>query len=404
MQHTDGAGTGSDASPSWDSVFAEGQAFAETLTPDGAGAESAEPQSDLSAGSGDDPHGAPPVSTGDDQITTSPTASQPASSAAPETDPLHGASPFAVTINGQSRTFDGLHRFPGEGLLVPEDRVPWVESQLTRLDELERSAAEYQEQRDEWNRLTAWPTKDASGNAVTLTGRDGLAAQRDVLARTVATLNTMTGVLTDPAKLVDMVTIAPTGRQLEDGSPEYALTVKPGAIDALKREAQLNAREVSLSARDRFAQQAARPAPEPPSIESRAEATIAQVAQSNKLTLSAESRAMLAEQLPLYVRATTPQERQANPSLGPQIVDAKFLSLMQRTAALEAQQQKVAADASKVSKFNGAMNGGRQGAPPKPAPVVPSKQPDTGRAKTRGASANDAWSKLIEEARDAAVA
>lgn len=413
----DGATTPVDQPDAWDSVFAEGRAVGDDA-PLGSGDDldggSPQQASDgLSDGSPDAPL---PDPTGDDgaararsaPLDADPAGASPANAGAPatpsDTDPLAGAQPFTFSVGDETRTIEGAYRLPGDGLYVPEDKVPQFELMASRAETLDRQHRDLSDQHSTLVRLTQWPSKNADGSDRMLSGREGLEAQRVVLAQSLSRDTSTWKFLEDPAKLVSLVTVQPTGRQYEDGSPEYALVPNKTALDALKRDVAADARDTVYVSRQHFQTLGApQPAPEP-TVADRAMPTIDAQLSAMKLTLGAEDKQFLAEQLQRYVRPTTPAEKQAGQ--GAQIVDASFLKLIERTAAQAQAVTKAATAGKRTDQFNGGMDKGRQGTAPR-RPATPAAPPTfTGRNAPKprtDPSPNDMWATLIEDAKTASV-
>src|SRR5512146_1997390 len=54
--------------------------------------------------------------------------------------------PFAYTVNGESRTLDGFHLVPGEGVYIPTDQVPRLQQIASRAEASEAALRELHQQ------------------------------------------------------------------------------------------------------------------------------------------------------------------------------------------------------------------------------------------------------------------
>jgi hypothetical protein len=253
-------------------------------------------------------------------------------------------------VNGQQRTADGIKRLGDHGAIVDAEYLPKLERIFTERDHLfETRQAEYEKRtalEKQYETLTAWQTRDAQGNTQTLTGPQGLEAQRTLLARTLATLNVYSQALQDPEQLVGLLG--------QDQSGQFVL--HPQGVTYLKTLADNAAMRAETQARTHFsklsAPQPAAPPPEVP-VEQLALSTVEQVAQQlNATGLTAEDKQFLAAQLPRYVRATTPEEKQLGH--GSRIVDHAFTVLVQREAQRIANTSRIATTATATAQENAA--------------------------------------------------
>lgn len=297
-------------------------------------------------------------------------------------DPLAGTEPFTYTVNGETRTLDGVYRVPGEGLLVPEDKVASLQQLAERAEILDRVSREVTDHNASYERLSAWTVTDAQGKEHTLTGLQGLEAMRVDSARVNAAVSIIDGLLSDPAKLLGLLAQDDKGQ----------LVVDPSAVETLQMRIQLAANAAEQRARGSFANLRS-PAPAtstgPANYAASAPKIIESAAGSAYNVLTAEDRNFLASQIGRYVRAVTEEDRRWDPSkkIGAPIVDAEYAQLVQRTAAQRADAKRVAEAAERAGKFNGGTERGRQPAKPatKPAaPVVPPKSNERQRPNWDG--------------------
>lgn len=354
-------------SVSWDSLLSSG--IAETgvdpsvpFEPDDPAA--AAPQSTASGtsdGAGDGGPDAPAArATGDDGTSTSTQSPSDSTPVSGDPDPLASAKPFTFTVGDETRTVDGTYRIPGEGLVVPEDKVAHFELMARRAETLDRNNRELYEQNQQWERLAAWPSKDAQGNAVTLTGREGYEAQRVLLSRSLAALQTIGEALASDDAFAKLIGVT--------GEPGQEVVVRnPDAIALLKERVDNAAYRAEQTVRAHLTRAAAPPPPAAPSAAEHAKPTIAAlIAQHTITNLTQADQDFLAAEFPRYV---TPDGK---------AVDPRFLEVMKDRSSLRAEQIKAASVATTAGKFNTGMHQGRGKTPaPRPAapttPVTPAK-------------------------------
>lgn len=322
--------------------------------------------------------------------TTAPTTSEPAattaatgSPAAPasdttpppsEPDPLDGAEPFTYAVDGQTRQMEGVYRIPGEGLIVPEERVPQFQLLASRAESLERQNRDLYQRTQDLDRLTQWKTAGPDGTEQTLSGREALEAQRVSLARATAALDTVARVFAQ----------APTSFLTTD--PQGNIVWSREAVQHLLTASQLAEETAEKSVRQSFqalATQAAAPsAPPAPNLADVAPALVQQVITQQQATgLTPEDRAFLAEQLAHYVRPATAEDVRQNPALalGESVLDPRFHALVTRTATLRTESAQAARTTQQAARFNAGQQQGRAGqtpaAPPPPTPRTASQPP-----------------------------
>lgn len=402
LGNTDGAPASIDQDNPWDGVFAEGRAVGESFIPDSsADLDTGTPQgtdAGLSdgAGSSGSPSAPRPASTGDDGAPdplAPPASSGTAETPSPaDTDPLAGAVPFTFDVDGTPETIEGAYRLPGDGLYVPEEKVPQFQLLASQARTLDRQNRDLYERSQSLERLTAWQTRDANGATTTLTGQAGLEAQRLVLAEFAAKTNAYEQLLADPAKLAGLITVT----QDEQGQVT-GFQIDPAALENFQTRVQLDTMRATQSARTHLTRLAAPPPPPVPDVSEHAAPTITKLVADYKITgLQPADHAFLATEFRRYVIAGPKGERQ---------VDPRFLDVVKDRAELRQAQVRAAATSAQSDKFNGGMNRGRQAA----APARPSSPPaplPTGRnaPKVRSdPSPNDMWATLIDDARNVTI-
>ena len=397
----DGNSVSAPAANAWDSVFSEGVAVANDLTPEQLstlGEESPPPETQSTTP-------AEPV-VSDTPAEEAPQAVDPTLEAAPETpaipadpnaDPLAGAEVFSYTgYDGQPKTIDGAYYLKGDGLYIPDDKVAAHREVYARAELLDQQVRAVQDQNQTWERLATWKETDANGQDRVLTGRAGYEAMRLAGATTSSALGTILTALNNPesfARLYDQV-------QGQDG--QWYVVRNENEWKALMREASLNAKEATYSIRDTLGRLSQAPPPAPPSVAQLAMPTVEQTISAHGITgLNEADKKFLASHLESYVRQATPQERQQYGS--DRIVDGRFIELMKDRAAQRAEIARAAQNGTKAQAFNNGMKHGIV-TPPKAAAARTDAPVPTGRLAPKiktEPSPNSMWADLIAEAQQA---
>lgn len=424
----DGAGTkavdlsqDSSSAGLWESAFADGMAeiASHADSPNDLDAGGADPAGDPPhagdrSSDADTPQDAPDLSRGDDGRATppdapalaSPAPSDPAADPALSADPLAGAEPFTYDVDGRAMTVEGAYRLPGDGLYVPEDKVPHFQQLATQAARVERISREAQDQSATWDRLTRWQTykpdgvnPDGSPRMVAsdvLTGQRGLEARQSAMARSAATLRVYQEALRDPQQFAQLVQVQ------QDAEGRFFVVPDPQAMRTLQVMAENSAMKAESTALNHLRANAAAPPPPAPTPESYARGTVAELIANHQIAnLQPDDLRFLEIEFPRYV------QREPNGSLA---VNPRFLDVMKDRAQLRSAILKTATASAKADSFNGGMTKGRQ-QPAKPAARPASPVPAPSRRGTVSApsarperSSNDAWSALIHEAQEASSA
>lgn len=374
MKTTEGAGKGS-GDPVLDKAFSEFSSEGVTLDePIGESLPDPASQAGTDA-SADTTTAAPGKATGDDGSGKAVEGAQeqvPAATGAPASDdPYAGTEPFTYTgPNGETKTLDGVFRVPGEGLLVPEDKVSVLQELAERADVLDRVARDHESQTADYERLAEWRTTGADGKEQIFSGRDGLVEMRVGFQKLAAVVQTLDALFDDPQKFQELVGVNDKGEIVPDAR----------AIQHLQTDIRLAQANAEQSARKEIGtlerQATSSPAPD---FMAEAPRIIDWAAKSSGVdakALTKEDRQYLSEQMDRYVRTVTEADRKANSALklGGPIIDAKFTALVKHTASLRLESSKQAIAAEKAGKFNAGQAKGRQpvAQPTKsPAPVIP---------------------------------
>lgn len=380
MALTDGAGRSSQVDPGnqstdWDALLNDGVASTgvDPAVPFDASDDPASttPQSASSGTSDGTDNGSPnapaDVTTGDDGQAKTP---DPAA----DTDPLATAKPFTYTIDGQERVIEGTFRIPGEGLVIPEDRVQHFELMASRAETLDRQNRELYDSNQKWDRLTAWQTRDEQGNVVTQSGPPAYEAQRVLLGRTIAALKTITDAFATDEAFAELIGVT--------GEPGQEMVVRsPKAIALLKERMDNAAYRAEQTVRSSLSKAGVVPTPEPAASDF-AKPTIAKLIADHQITgLTPADQEFLAAEFPRYVV----QDGKA--------LDPRFLEVMKDRAGLRAEQIKVTTAATTAGKFNGAMTSGR--APAKALRQAAPAPPATPAAKVGKAAQ---WDNILQSA------
>lgn len=324
---------------------------------------------------------------------TDPAEDAPSDPANPseDEDPLKGAEPFTYTVNDQTKTIDGVHRIPGEGLIVPEDKVQHFQLLASRADTLERQTQEMYQKNRALEALTAWTTKDADGKDVTLTGPQALEAQRVRMARVEAASQELSAYFDQsPAELLKLMTTD------EQGNPVW----DPSALNNLRTRMQLAALNAERSTQSEFQKLASTPpTPQAPDIERVAPTVVSTYAQQLGVTLSPEATQTLTALVPRFIRATTPEDIAQNPALAkePLVVDGTFEALVKQLAQAQAKATQATTSQDKAVQHNTAVTD-RRTSKVKPAALAP--KPSTAPAKVDPTQRTKAsrWDDTLEAA------
>lgn len=298
----------------------------------------------------------------------------PAATDAPVVDdPFKDATPFSYTVDGQSRTFEGIKVLGKDGAWVEPDALERLQRQLGERDHLyERSQSEYRT-RQQLDAVTSWTVKDAQGHDRTLTGTEGAIELRVAYGKALAENEALVKALTDPAVFQSIVSY----QRQADGTVVAA--PKMVELRNLLTQVELSEMRTEQSIRSHFTQalqQMSQPQQGTPDVASAAPAIIQQAAGNAIASLTAQDRQFLKAQMATYVRATTPAERQ---QLRGQthIVDAAFETLVKDRIAMRAEMARTATTAADAAKQNAArIAAARGGKPPATArPTAPTQPP-----------------------------
>lgn len=312
-----------------------------------------------------------------------PAAAPVADPAAPDpaavVDPFAGSEAYKYTLpDGTERTLDGVYRFPGEGLMVPEDKIGVFEQIAVERDQLTGILQPALDRIKQFETLGTWNVTGDDGQARLVNGREGVEAMRVSHARLEATLNTVIEAL--KSDLPSLISV----------NDQNQIVLAPDAIQNLMTRAELNEMRAEQSVRALIGRALTPATPMRDDTAAYAAQTPALIAQA--LTgssflpsvLTAEDVAEFSSLLPRLVRDATPAERASNPAQA-KVVDAVFTQSVLNRAKLRADSATRATTAAAAGATNARTIQARQPAAT-PKPTTPPAAPTTS-AKPRSFSA-----------------
>jgi hypothetical protein len=326
------------------------------------------------------PTGAAPQAATDDATTDPAQAAvtPPAAGAAPDAkveapaDPFAGTEPFTY---GQGKTLEGVYRVPGEGLLVPEDRVAVIQQLATERDSLDALFRESQARTQDYDRLTTWTHSQPDGSEQTITGPEAVIAMRVQMADLAARVQVFEELVQDPQRVLGLLVQTPEGKILSDTQ----------ALEMLNLRIRDRAREVQDAVRgvlNRPTAKSASPSPSQPTSVDWAKVAPsvidAAAKESGARRLSAETgrQTFLAGQ---FTASSGRSRRTIDAStrrlkVGAPIVDADFTKVVKDRIQLRTESAAQVKAAEKAGKHNAGMDKARQ---PAPKAAAPPKTPTT---------------------------
>lgn len=397
-------------STSWDDVLSEGIAStgidpASSFPADPTEPVAEAPQSPESGSSAGALAGSPATpqaaTTGDDGkgVVATPETATPAASDPPtDVSQIEGATPFTYTVDGQSKTIEGAFVLPGDGLYVPESRIPHFQLLASRAETVERQNRELYDQSKALERLTEWKQTGPDGKETVLTGREAVEASRVALGHALAEVQTLRQFISDPQKLASLLV------HVGDGKFEH----DPDRYELLKERLANLKGAVEHSVRQQVGRMASAPPPPVPAltpeqITERALPTVEAVLTAAKLSgLTSEDKQALARMVPRFTTTVTPQNAAQYPNsrLGETVLDYQaFLPEVQDRVKLREAATAAQKTATDVNKFNAPMSAARQSnkAPQAPKqPAAPPPQPaKVGKAEQWGNILNEALAEIV---------
>ncbi len=273
----------------------------------------------------------------------------------PVVDPFAGTEPYTY---GEGKTaLDGVYRVPGEGLLIPEDKVAAFDAFTARTESLERILHSAAQDRQVLDRLSEWKTTGPDGKEQTLTGQQGLVEMRLQVARQAVEIGVYESLFQDPAKIVQLLAQDAQGNWVLD--PERLESLAYRAKDQMRAAEDGLRRELGARINPPAQQQALDTAKYAPSL-------IDQAAGAQKALLTPEDRTFLSQHLARYVRDVRPGEQ----GLNGKIVDGSFAEFVNQIVTKNATAKASAEKSEAAGKFNAGQEKGRA-APPKQKPTAP---------------------------------
>lgn len=312
------------------------------------------------------------------------------SDATPQSDdPLAGAQPFTYTVDGQPRTMEGVYRFPGEGLMIPEEQVPKWQLMASRAEGLERANRDQYQRLQDFEKLSEWTSKDQQGQEQTITGRAALEAREVTYAKTRAVAETLSAILEDPATIASLIGLDADGRVVKDEQAIQNLLVR-AQLAAMTAEGQAKSRFATVAQEVTNAVQQAQQQEQLP-------ATLWASAEQHWVkefpSLTAQDKEFLAKQVPRYMRAATDAEVQSGSyQRGEMVLDGEFYHVIKFQADTRTSTVSTVKTADAAARFNAAQQQGRQGTQkPVTRPATPQKPTPSDH---RGKSA--AWDDVLK--------
>lgn len=337
-------------------------------------ADAGAPPADAGSASTDPEPAAPGESADAAPPTGEPAAdAPPVDGAAPTTepDPLESATPLAYTVNGQSRTYDGIRVLGEHGAVIQAKDLPGVIQRLSERDHYyEANQRQYLESKA-LEPLQTWTVTGQDGKGQTLTGQQALIAMHVDHARKDALIAVMDQVLGDPGAIVSLLA------QDKDGN----VIIDAGALEQLHREIRLSAGERATQVRSQLSErvaEASRPAPAPIDYAAETPLLVRSILPQDHGKLTAEDIKFLAAQLPAYTNGKT--------------VHASFSELVKDRLAMRvalSAQKPAATDPNKVNAAR--LAAAARGVPPKKSAAPPARSKAPTPESTRVSDADQAW-------------
>lgn len=277
-----------------------------------------------------------------------------------DSDPLATATPFTYPVNGQDKTFDGIKVLGDSGAIITSEALPLLAQKLSDAERFHQTSREQYDQIRDYERLSEWKTQGEDGKEVTVSGREGLIAQRTSFAALEASFNTLVSAFKPDAQgnyklLSDLVDVDPATNKI---------IVSPTVLENLLTKAELAETRAIQGTQSRLA---AITAPKtsgpsagqatPQDFSQAAPQIIEQAAKQagiDSKTLTEKDRAFLVQQFPRYIRQVTEADRAESYSLkiGSPIVDAGFAQVVKDRADMRKEIGATAIAASNAAKEN----------------------------------------------------
>lgn len=312
---------------------------------------------------------------------------------------LEDAAPATYTVDGETRTVDGMLVREGEGAILDADAVPAILRRLSERDQYEAALRSQQQQDEPLHRIAQWTVQDATGKTTTYHGAEAVQVMHTANAQSQAVVNVFGELFKDPNRLAEFL----SATENPDGSIAWAF--RPEAQRALALAIRNASLEAQNSVRERLGSLTV-PAAQTGPLEISPEQGVqiaTEVLKAQGVTgLSAGDLQALGAQVGRYTSRATAEDVARNPSLrvGEPVVDRSFLAIAQRMAAGAASRAKDVKDAARISAANDAkLRQARTAAPASPpAPAAPKPTPDRGAQNfaSRLAAANGQFPRYAE--------
>lgn len=255
-----------------------------------------------------------------------------------EDDPLKDAKPYTYSFDGQEKAIEGIQVLAGGGAIVPAEALAILTERLTDGERFHSQTREQYATIQNYEKLSAFHTKDAEGKDVTLNGAEGLLAARTQLVTLGAEYEVAIAALKDPQILVSLLA------QNEKGE----VILNQREFQNLVTRSNLAYAQADQKARGYFGD-VIRPQPakaEPAQVDHAREAPamIDRIAGADSKLLSEADKKFLSEQFPRYLRTVTEDDRRQNTALkvGSPIVDASFVAVVKDRVATRSELVKTA--------------------------------------------------------------
>lgn len=339
-------------------------------------ADSGSPAADpASTAPGESADAAPPVSG--DAAADAP----PVDGAAPitEPDPLESATPLAYSVNGETRTYDGIRVLGEHGAVIQKDALPGVIQRLSERDHYFEKDQQNHLRYRALEQASAWTIPSENGQPErTLTGPEAAVEMRVHMGALLAENRALVGALTDPAVLRSMLAM----------DDKNQVVVSPQALQNLVTSIENAELKSAQAIRAHYAtviQQAQTPEPPPTDFTAEAPRLIGEVAKAYNLdasVLTDRDKALIAEQLPVH--AANGQVSVAWQNM--------VRTLIEDRAERKASERKLADTSADANKRNAAaLAAAARGGVPKPgAPAKKPVAPPTPQS-SRVSDAEQAW-------------
>lgn len=255
-----------------------------------------------------------------------------------EEDPLKDAKPYTYSFDGQEKAIEGIQVLSGGGAIVPAEALAILTERLTDGERFHSQTRQQYEQIQNYEKLSAFHTKDTEGKDVVMNGAEGLLAARIQLVTLGAAYETLANAIKDPAVLVSLLAQDEAGKVILNQREFQNLVTRS---DLAETQADKKARGYFG---DVIKPQAAKAEAAQVDHAREAPAMIDRIAGAESKLLSDADKKFLSEQFPRYLRTVTEDDRRQNTALkvGSPIVDASFVAVVKDRVATRSELVKTA--------------------------------------------------------------